>query len=88
MRIGKKRAVALRYRESGDNAPRLVAKGEGTLAEKIKAAANEAGVPIYEDDALVEVLAQIELDEEIPPELFQAVAEVLSWVYKANGSLD
>ncbi len=88
MRKVKKKAVALRYRESSDKSPKLVAKGEGTLAERIKEAANEAGVPIYEDDALVEVLAQIELDEEIPPELFQAVAEVLSWVYKANGSLD
>ncbi len=87
MKIPRKRAVALRYREKDDSAPKLVAKGEGTIAERIKSAAVEAGVPIYEDDALVEVLAQIELDREIPPELFQAVAEVMSWVYRANGSL-
>lgn len=87
MKIPRKRAVALRYREDADSAPKLVAKGEGNIAERIKSAAAEAGVPIYEDDALVEVLAQIELDREIPPELFQAVAEVMSWVYRANGSL-
>ncbi len=87
MRLSRRRAVALRYRDKEDYAPKLVAKGEGTIAEQIKAAASEAGVPIYEDDALVEVLSQIELDREIPPELFKAVAEVLSWVYRANGSI-
>ncbi len=87
MRVVKKRAVALRYNDGSDAPPKLVAKGDGNMAERIREAASAAGVPIYEDDALVEVLAQIELDEEIPPELFQAVAEVLSWVYKANGSL-
>lgn len=87
MRIPRKKAVALRYKDGKDNAPKLVAKGEGTVADAIREKAAEAGVPIYEDDALVEVLAQIELDHEVPPELYHAVAEVLGWVYRANSSL-
>ena len=87
MRIPKRKAVALRYRDGSDSAPRVVAKGDEALADRIREVAQEAGVPLYEDDALVEVLAQIELDHEVPPELYQAVAEVLSWIYKANNSL-
>lgn len=87
MKVGKKKAVALRYRDGEDSAPRVVAKGEGLVADKIREVAKEAGVPLYEDDALVEVLAQIELDREVPPELYQAVAEVMSWVYRANGQI-
>lgn len=87
MRLKQKKAVALRYRGDEDSAPRIVAKGEGTVADRIREVAQEAGVPLYEDDALVEVLAQIELDREVPPELYQAVAEVMTWVYRANNEL-
>ncbi len=87
MRVGGKKAVALRYRDDEDSAPRVIAKGEGTVAQRIREVAQESGVPLYEDDALVEVLAQIELDREVPPELYKAVAEVMSWVYKANSNL-
>ncbi len=83
----KRRAVALNYDFMESGSPRVVAKGEGFLADEIRRRAEEAGVPLYEDDALVEVLSQIELEREIPPELFRAVAEVLSWIYKANGAL-
>ncbi len=85
--MNKKKAVALSYREEDSGAPKVVAKGSGSIAEEIMKRADEAGVPVYRDDALVEVLAQIELDREIPPELFQAVAEVMSWVYKADKEL-
>ena len=87
MKLKKAKAVALRYKDSSDTAPKVIAKGEGTIAEQIKEVAKESGVPLYEDDALVEILAQIELDREIPPELFKAVAEVLAWVYKTNNSI-
>jgi flagellar biosynthesis protein len=83
----KKRAVALRYKNEESEAPKVVAKGSGSLADEIVRRAEEAGVPLYRDDALVEVLAQIELDREIPPELFGAVAEIMSWIYKADKEL-
>ncbi len=87
MRIAKKKAVALRYNEESDHAPKVTAKGEEYFAEEIIATAESAGVPLYEDDALVEILAQIELDREIPPELYGAVAEMFTWIYKANREL-
>lgn len=81
------KVVALRYNEKEDNAPRVVASGKGEIARKIKEIAIEKGIPLHRDDDLVELLAQIELDREIPPELFSAVAEILSWIYRANNSL-
>lgn len=81
------KAVALKYNEEAGGSPKVVAKGDGYIAEEIKNRAIEADVPIYEDDALVQILSELELEEEIPPELYRSVAEVLSWVYKANGAL-
>lgn len=81
------KAVALKYTEEESSSPKVVAKGEGYIAEEIKKRAIEADVPIYEDDALVQILGELEIDAEIPPDLYRAVAEVLSWVYKANGEL-
>jgi len=80
-------AVALRYRQNTDRAPKVVAKGRGHLAERIKNIAREAGIPIQQDGDLVELLAQVDVDREIPPELYAAVAELLSWIYKANESM-
>jgi flagellar biosynthesis protein len=77
------KAVALTY-ENGADAPTVVASGKGRLAEKILAAAREAGVEIVEDPDLVELLANIPLGAEIPPELYQAVAEILAFVYRVN----
>ena len=76
----KKQAVALKY--EGRGAPRVVAKGERFVAEQIIKLAREAGVPIMEDPALVQLLSQVELDAEIPPELYQAVATLLAFVYR------
>jgi len=80
-------AVALRYNEDEERAPRVVAKGFGLTAEKIRELALKSGVPVKRDDALVELLAQIDIDREIPPQLYAAVAEVLALVYKANNAL-
>lgn len=79
-----KKAVALRYEPSRDEAPSVAAKGQGKLAERIIALAREHGVPIKEDPDLVEVLARLEVDQEIPPELYLVVAEILAFVYKSN----
>ena len=74
----------MRYQRGEDPAPVVVAKGGGYLAEKILEIAKECGIPLYEDPDLVEVLAKIDLGNVIPPELYQAVAEVLAFVYNLN----
>ena len=81
-------AVALRYRPEapfGDAAPRLVAKGQGLLAERMLDLAREHGVPVQQDPDLLAALEPLDVDRLIPPELFQAVAVVLAALYKANG---
>jgi len=78
-----KRATALRY--DGPDAPRVVASGRNLVAEKILAAAREAGVPVREDAVLAQALETLELDTEIPPELYKAVAEALAWAYRLTG---
>ena len=78
------KAVALRYDEKKESSPRVVAKGKGYVAQKIKAIAKENNIPIRHNDELVELLSQIDIDREIPQELYAAVAEILSWIYRAN----
>jgi flagellar biosynthesis protein len=80
----RKRAAALRY--VGTGAPKVVAAGRGLIAEKILAAAKEAGVPIREDEALAEALSGLELGREVPEELWVAVAEALAWAYRLDVS--
>jgi flagellar biosynthesis protein len=80
------KAAALKYRP-GDSAPSLVAKGRGLVAEKIIALARRHGVPIREDRNMVEILSTIDLYDEIPPELYKAVAEILAYIYKMSGKL-
>ena len=79
------RAEALRYELEKDDAPRVVAKGRGEIAEKIIEVARDHGVTIYEDDQLVEVLSRLDLNQLIPPELYRAIAEVLAFVYRVDG---
>ncbi|MCS7196457.1 MAG: EscU/YscU/HrcU family type III secretion system export apparatus switch protein [Aquificaceae bacterium] len=76
----KKRAVALRYEQSKDQAPIVVAKGTGELAERIIETAKKHGVPVLEDKVLLSALMRVEVYEEIPPELYRAVAKVLLFV--------
>ncbi|MEA5097617.1 MAG: EscU/YscU/HrcU family type III secretion system export apparatus switch protein [Burkholderiaceae bacterium] len=73
-------AVALAYR-TGDLAPQVVAKGRGLIAEEIIARAREHGVFVHESKELVALLMQVDLDRNIPPELYRAVAELLAWLY-------
>ncbi|MDY6793095.1 MAG: EscU/YscU/HrcU family type III secretion system export apparatus switch protein [Thermodesulfobacteriota bacterium] len=80
----QKKAVALRYDKDKDNAPKVVAKGKGYIAEKIIEAAQENKVPLYEDRNLSQVLEALDLDSEIPPKLYHAVAEVLAFIYQLN----
>jgi flagellar biosynthesis protein len=79
-----KQAIALNYDRQGGGAPKVVASGRGELAKKILTAARHAGVDIVEDPDLLEVLAKVPVGQEIPPQLFQAVAEILAFVYQAN----
>ncbi|WP_297056954.1 flagellar biosynthesis protein FlhB [Thermosulfurimonas sp.] len=79
-------AVALRYQLGEMPAPQVVAKGRGYLAEKIKELAREAGVPVVEDPPLARLLYQrVEVGDYIPEDLYQAVAEVLAFVYRLRG---
>ncbi|PYI50349.1 EscU/YscU/HrcU family type III secretion system export apparatus switch protein [Paenibacillus flagellatus] len=79
-----KKAVALRYMPESYASPVVVAKGKGHVAETIMQKAKEAGVPMQEDPSLVEVLSKLDLNQEIPPELYQLVAEILSFVYRTD----
>ena len=80
----RERAVALRYEPEQDDAPRVIAKGWGELAQRIIEIAKEHGVTVYEDGALAEVLCKLDMNQVIPPEMYQAVAEVLAFVYRLN----
>ncbi|MDB5933784.1 MAG: flagellar biosynthetic protein FlhB [Massilia sp.] len=73
-------AVALAYQE-GDGAPKVVAKGKGLLAEQIIGRAHEAGVFVHESKELVALLMEVDLDRQIPPALYRAIAELLAWLY-------
>ncbi|MCL2009421.1 MAG: EscU/YscU/HrcU family type III secretion system export apparatus switch protein [Synergistaceae bacterium] len=83
-KMTKKRdkAAALKYDAGRDSAPSVTAKGEGFVARRIVEIAHEADVPVVEDAALVSALLSLELGQEIPVELYEAVARVLSWIYR------
>ncbi len=78
------KAVALAYEPGTNRAPVVTAKGLGRVAEMIVELARRHGVPVHEDADLVDLLAMLDLDREIPPELYGVVAEVLAFVYRAN----
>ncbi|MDI9571145.1 MAG: EscU/YscU/HrcU family type III secretion system export apparatus switch protein [Pseudomonadota bacterium] len=77
-------AAALRYDAKKDRAPRMIAKGRGFIAEKIIELARKNDIPIKADPHLAQILYRLELDEEIPNELYRAIAEILAFVYKLN----
>ncbi len=79
-----RKAVALRYDAQEDSAPRVIAKGQRLIAEKIIAVAKAHGIHVHEDPDLVAVLAKLDLNVTIPETLYQAVAEVLAFVYRLN----
>jgi flagellar biosynthesis protein len=77
-----RQAVALRYAPKKDPAPKLVAKGRGYLADKILELARQHNIPIREDRNLLQILSRLDLEEEIPPEVYKAVAEILAFIYR------
>lgn len=85
-----KKAAALKYDSSADNAPKILASGKGFIAEKILEIAKEENIAVYKDPVLVEALVKLEIGQEIPAELYRAVAEVIAFIYSADiaGSLE
>jgi len=79
-----KKAAALRYDESKENAPRVIAKGKGQSAKNIIKIAELHNLPIKKDEDLIELLSKVELDKEVPEALYKAVAEVFSFIYKVT----
>lgn len=84
MGVDRRLAVALGYESSRDRAPRLLAKGRGKLASRILEVAAAHQVPVEEDGDLARLLESVPLFEEIPPPLYPVVAEVLTFIYRAN----
>ena len=80
----RKQAVALRYRPDKDASPRVAAKGSGLVAEKIIELARKHGIPVKDDPDLLQVLSKLEIEEEVPPTVYVAVAELLAFVYSLN----
>ena len=80
----EKKAVALKYDPETNTAPKVVAKGRGYVAENILAAAQYNAVPVYQNKSLVNLLMALDLDREIPPELYTTVAEVLAYIYRMD----
>ena len=83
-----KKAVALKYEPGKESAPRVTAKGKGHVARRILEIARQEGIPISEDPDLVGALIQLDFDEEIPPELYKAVAEILAFAYRLNRRME
>jgi flagellar biosynthesis protein len=82
--MDNKKVVALKYEENGVSAPKVVAKGKGEVAQKILQKADEFDIPIFQNKALAESLLTLDLDEQIPPNLYKAVAEVFVWLMKSE----
>jgi flagellar biosynthesis protein len=78
-------AAALQYDPQSDGAPRVVASGHGAVAEQILALARQNNIPVCDDPILAEALSSVNLGDEIPPEIYQVVAEVLAYIYRVSG---
>jgi flagellar biosynthesis protein len=78
------KAVALRYDSEKDAAPKVTAKGQGLIAERIRALAKESNVPLQQDQILVDYLMALDLLEEIPADLYHVVAEIMAFVYSMD----
>ncbi len=83
-REARPRAIAVRYARDEHPAPRVTAAGAGPVAERILEIARAEGIPLREDPDLVAALAALDLGAAIPPELYEVIAEVLAWAYRAN----
>ncbi|MBP1968117.1 flagellar biosynthesis protein [Virgibacillus natechei] len=88
MTKGRKKAAALRYDQKHQSAPIIAASGKGLTADAIIHKAEENDIPILEDSSLIEILAELNINETIPEELYQAVAEVFAFIYRADQSME
>jgi flagellar biosynthesis protein len=77
-------AVALRYEPKKDRAPKIAGKGRGHVAEKILELARRHNIPIREDKNLLQILSRLDLHQEVPPEVYKAVAEILAFIYRLS----
>jgi flagellar biosynthesis protein len=80
------KAVALKYDQSSDIAPSVIAKGEGEIAKRVIQKAKEFDIPLFQNEALANSLLGLEVGESIPPELYVAVVEVFAWLYRSEQS--
>ncbi|BBE31572.1 hypothetical protein OSSY52_17130 [Tepiditoga spiralis] len=80
----KKKAVALRYKKGKDTAPEVIAKGVGEIADKIISVAKEEKIPIIEDEYAAEEFYGVDINVEIPPEMYKIAAEILAYVYSID----
>ena len=78
------RAAALKYNQKEDNAPRIVAKGKGDIAEKILKTAEKNDIPIQKDEDIIKVLASMNIGDEIPEKLYRVIAEILAYIYRLD----
>lgn len=84
MKKSRKSASVLKYEENQDISPKLIAKGKGIVADHILKEAEKHEIPIRKDPSLTELLSQLEINQSIPEELYQAVAEVFAFIYKVD----
>ncbi len=78
------KAAALKYDEQTRQAPTLIAKGKGEIAKNIIQIAQENNIPIKKDEDLVELLTKLEIDQEIPPDMYKAIAEIFAFIYSLS----
>jgi flagellar biosynthesis protein len=78
------KAVAMKYKAYEDNAPKVIAKGSGEIAKKIIEKAKEFDISIFQNPELTDMLMNVEIDEEVPAELYKAVVEVFIWLHKTE----
>jgi flagellar biosynthesis protein len=86
-KLTRKTAIAINYDKAAMAAPKLVAKGSGVIAERLIEMARENGILVVEDKVLVETLDQLNVNQQIPAELYQVVAEILVSVYRADETI-
>ena len=78
------KAVSLQYKKGKNAAPKVTAKGQGWMADRIIKMAQENNIPIREDKDLLHLLSEIDVGQEVPESLYKVVAELLAWVYQIN----
>lgn len=78
-----KKAIALKYSKK-ESAPKVIGKGKGLIAEEILDSARKHNIHIQQDPALIELLSKLEIDQQIPEELYEAVAEIFAFIYKID----